>query len=137
MRRGGGLRGLGGGPGLLCGFLGPAAPARARVRALRLAAHLVGEVPGELPAAIANGALPDAANALAGEDDAVADAALALLAGLAQRAAGNPAVVDALAPLERDLAAFEERRRTNGDEAPAQAAAMRQSLGWGTLTETL
>ena len=137
VRRGGGLRGLGGGPGLLRGFLGPAAPARARVRALRLAAHLLCEVPGELPAAIANGALPDAANALAGEDDAVADAALALLAGLAQRAAGNPAVVDALAPLERDLAAFEERRRTNGDEAPAQAAAMRQSLGWGTLTETL
>ena len=64
--------------------------ARARVRALRLAAHLVCEVPGELPAAIANGALPDAANALAGEDDAVADAALALLAGLAQRAARPP-----------------------------------------------
>ena len=130
VRRGGGLRGLGGGPGLLCGFLGPAVPARSRARALRLAAHLVSEVPGEIPAAIANGAVPDAADALTGED-AVADAALALLAGLAGRAAGNPAVVAALAPLERELSEFEERRRTNGDEAPAEAATIRKSLGWG------
>jgi hypothetical protein len=90
----------------------------------------VSEVPGETPAAIANGAVTDAADALTGED-AVADAALALLAGLAGRAAGNPAVVAALAPLERELSEFEERRRTNGDEAPAEAATIRKSLGWG------
>ena len=131
VHRGGGLRGLGGGPGLLCGFLGPATPARSRARALRLAAHLVTEVPGEIPAAIANGAVADAADALTGEEDAVADAALALLAGLAGRAAGTPAVVAALAPLERELAEFEKRRLKNGDEVSAQAAAMRKNLGWG------
>jgi len=116
VRRGGGLRGLVGLPGQTRELLKPVVDARARARAFRLAAYLVEHAPGEAAAAVATGAVTDAALALECEHSGVVDAALAFLSKLADRVAADPVISEALTPLRKVLAGLEARRSQTGDD---------------------
>ena len=116
VRHGGGLRGLAGLPGQTRELLKPVVDARARARAFRLAAYLVEHAPGEAAAAVATGAVTDAALALECEHSGVVDAALAFLSKLAARVAADPVISEALIPLREVLAGLEARRSQTGDD---------------------
>ena len=74
------------------------------------------EVVAEAAAAVATGAVTDAALALECEHSGVVDAALAFLSKLADRVAADPVISEALTPLRKVLAGLEARRSQTGDD---------------------